>query len=133
MANQGQDRAETRARAIARTLDALRRCERTGSAEWAGRHRETLRRLTADRPHGSGLDGDTGLDLERSGPEKLVFRSDFRHEDEAGGYNGWSHHWVVVQASLAFGLDVLVTGRDRNGIKDYLGDVWLAWLSSPVG
>jgi hypothetical protein len=42
--------------------------------------------------------------------------------DEHGCYDGWTHHKVIVKASLWAGIDIRVTGRDRNQIKEYIAE-----------
>jgi hypothetical protein len=44
--------------------------------------------------------------------------------NENGFYNGWSDHKVIVTPSLAFGMNIKITGENRNDIKDFLFDVF---------
>lgn len=81
-------------------------------------------------PSGSGIDTGTTLDLESSTPDRLCFSLSFHHMDEMGGYSGWTDHRVICRPSLLWGLDIRVTGRDKNGIKDYLGDVYAHALAA---
>ena len=48
--------------------------------------------------------------------------------DDAGGYCGWTEHRVVVK-SVFGGFTMRITGENKRGIKDYIGDVFHAWLS----
>jgi hypothetical protein len=74
-------------------------------------------------PSGSGFDNGTRIVYERCNDVRLVFATAFHHMDENGYYDGWSEHTVIVKASLAFGISIrVVTGKDRNGIKDYIRD-----------
>lgn len=73
-------------------------------------------------PSGSGFDSGTYLDYAKSTPAKLVFVTAFHHMNDAGFYVGWSHHTVVVTASLLYGVDIQVTGRDRAGIKQFIAE-----------
>jgi hypothetical protein len=81
-------------------------------------------------PSGSGFDNGTQIDRDRS--DVLIFSTSFHHMDEAGGYDGWTEHTVRVKPSLAWGFDLTVSGRDRNGIKDYIADVFSPWLNEMV-
>ena len=38
-------------------LQAMRRCEKSGNAEWHGRWSSYIAKLQSDLPHGGGLDG----------------------------------------------------------------------------
>jgi hypothetical protein len=51
---------------------------------------------------------------------------------EGGMYDGWTEHTVVVTPSLAFGINIRITGRNRNDIKDYLHDVFHEALTKGV-
>lgn len=82
-------------------------------------------------PSGSGIEMGTALS-EKSTPEQIVFGTHFHHVDEHGGYDGWTEHSVRVKASLLFGIDITVGGRNRNDIKDYLGELYQQWLLSEM-
>lgn len=75
-------------------------------------------------PHGSGIDSGVEFDFNASKPDNLVFTFGFHHMDENGYYDGWTDHTCVVRPTLADGPDIKITGRDRNGIKDYLGEIF---------
>mgnify|MGYP001762209740 CR=1 FL=1 len=95
---------------------------------------ERAERLVSEHmPSGSGVDTGTTLDLESSTPERLAFTLSFHHMDDCGHYDGWTEHRVIVRPSFAFGMDVRVTGRNRNGIKDYLADIYAESLRADVG
>jgi hypothetical protein len=49
--------------------------------------------------------------------------------NEQGSYDGWTEHTVIVTPSLAMGYRLRITGRDRNGIKEYMHDVFNAALN----
>lgn len=75
-------------------------------------------------PSGSGFDAGTQIDLERSTPEKIVFNTSFHHMDEAGFYSGWTEHTVTVRPSFLWDFDIHVSGRDKNGIKEYIAETF---------
>ena len=110
--------------AIALALLAVRNCEQSGNSEWLAKHRDRIRTLVREHmPSGSGIDTGTTLD-DRSTPDRLVFVFSFHHMNEHGSYDGWTEHTAIVTPSLAFGLDVRITGRNRNQIKDYLHETY---------
>lgn len=123
---------------IASTLEAYDNCTRNGAtqsqkAEWTARHRDTIYDLVENfMPSGSGIDSGTKIDWEQSTPLRLVFNTAFHHMDEMGGYDGWTEHKVIVTPSLTCAFDLKVTGRDRNEIKDYLGEVFNSALSEEI-
>jgi hypothetical protein len=119
------------AQKIASTLAAIQNCRDSGNSEWLARHAETLATIERNElPSGSGIDSGTRVDVERSTPEKLVFLASFHHMNDCGMYDGWTEHRVTVRPSLVYGLDIRVSGRDRNGIKDYLADVFQTALTA---
>lgn len=112
--------------AIASALDAANRCE----AEWQDKHRARIDSIMRDNmPSGSGFDAGTQLS-DTSKPNRLVFETAFHHMDEAGYYDGWTEHSIIVTPSLAHGFDMRITGRNRNDIKEYIGDVFHAALTA---
>lgn len=109
--------------AIASLATAIRNCERAGNKEWESRHREKLESLVREyMPSGSGFDSGTTIDLDRTGGERITFNTAFHHMNDAGMYNGWTQHVVTVRPHFIGGLQVKVSGPDRNGIKDYIAE-----------
>lgn len=89
--------------------------------EWADKHESMIEQLVKDHmPRGSGFDSGTTLDTERSHAEKLVFETSFHHMNENGFYDGWTEHNVTVTPSLANALNLRVSGRNRNDIKELI-------------
>lgn len=117
---------------IAHLLAAIENCEKAGNTEWEEKHRDRLKVIMNTAPSGSGWDLGTKIDNE-STPEELVFYGAFHHLDENGTYAGWTKHTIIVRGSLLFGINVKVTGINRNDIKDYLGDLFHSWLMETAG
>ena len=117
---------------IAQTLQAIENCRQSGNQEWLDRHEERLHDILEDFPSGSGFDNGTKLDEDRSTPNRLIFTTAFHHMNEGGMYDGWTDHEVIVTPDLAFGFVLRITGRDRNQIKDYIGEMFHYCLSADV-
>lgn len=121
-------------KAIAQKIEAMRNCNAHGNGEWFTRHHDAIDNLVRDHlPSGSGFDAGTQFDAcahVDASRDRLTFTTAFHHMDEFGGYVGWSEHSVIVTPSLSHGFDLRVTGRDRNGIKDYIAEAFHAALSS---
>jgi hypothetical protein len=113
---------KTVASKIASLIAARVNCLQSGNMDWHLRHGEALARIIRDRlPSGGGFDRGTILhESECRGGERLVLSVEFHHMDAHGGYDGWTRHKVTVYPSLVFGLDIRVSGRDRNDIKTYI-------------
>lgn len=105
---------------LAQLVGAYKRCTSSGN-DWAEKHETKILKLVKDHlPSGSGFDSGTDIDLAASSEEKLVFHTHYHHMNDGGMYDGWTDHTVVVKPSLAYGLAMRITGRDRNQIKDYI-------------
>lgn len=119
--------------AISLAINARENCITSKNEEWKDKHEARALQLVKDHmPSGSGIDSGTELDLDKSTSEKLVFTTSYHHMDENGMYDGWTDHTVTVQPSLAFGIDMRISGRDRNGIKEYLYDTFHSALEEEV-
>lgn len=126
-------RTEQCARMLAGMVQARINCIASGNTEWRAKHEENAEQLVRDLfPSGSGWDHGTRLDWDKSTGEKLVLYGAFHHMDDAGGYDGWTDHQVIVRASLMSGLNIRITGRDRNDVKEYLRDTFDMVLSAQV-
>lgn len=116
---------------IAQTLAARINCANSGNSEWFVKHYEYLDKLIQRLPSGSGFDAGTTLGDE-STPEKLVFVTAFYHMDDMGGYDEWTNHIVRVSASLVHGFRITISGKDKNNIKDYIGECFEIALNEDV-
>lgn len=120
-------------RVLASTVQAIANCIQSRNKEWEPKHLQRIMQvMDSFGPSGSGIDNGTQLDLEKSTGEKLVFTTDYHHMDDAGGYDGWTEHTVTVTASLISDIDVSISGRNRNDIKDVLHDVFCAFLKEEL-
>lgn len=102
--------------------------------DWEHTHLACIRALAKQYlPHGSGLDADMQVDTDKSSDSKLVIIGcDFHHMDEHGGYDGWTEHTVIIVPSLQFGITIRITGKDRDGIKDYIANTFYHALRTMV-
>ena len=115
---------------IALLIEAIENCEKNKNENWKRKHKDRLQALVYRcMPSGSGFDRDVGIDVD-STPDRLIFHAPFHHMNEAGYYDGWSDHTVIVTASLAHEINVRVTGRNRNDIKNYIYECFFHALTS---
>lgn len=111
---------------IASACQARRNCIAGGNTEWADRWTAYLDRIEREcLPSGSGFDAGTSIDREKSGPNQLVFDTSFHHMDDGGYYDGWTRHAVTIAPTFN-GPIVKVGGRNRNDVKDYIGETFAA-------
>lgn len=59
-----------------------------------------------------------------------MFETSVHHMNPDGYYDGWTEHTVTVTPSFIGRFDLKVSGRDRNGIKDYIAEVFGSVLSA---
>jgi len=125
---------------LASRLAAIENCDRRLDADsddyntaiWLDKHADVVIALIALGPSGSGVDSGFVVDYDKTRRDRIVLTTAFHHMDEHGGYDGWTDHQIVITPSLEFGTHMRVTGRDRNSIKDYLGELFDHWLNLKV-
>lgn len=90
--------------------------------------------MAANAPRGSGIDNGTRIYYARCKPERIVLDVDFHMMDEHGYYCGWETYTIVIHPTLTCGpiKITFLAGRERNGIKDYLADLFREWLLQDV-
>ena len=74
-------------------------------------------------PSGSGFNGGTRFDIDKSTTDKLVFHTSYHHMSEHGYYTKWTDHTVTVTPSFR-GFNIKVSGRNHNDIKDYISQTF---------
>jgi hypothetical protein len=100
-----------------------RNCIKTDNTEWKDRSEDEILKLVKRyMPSGSGFDCGTKIFLSQEAPatDRLVFETSFHHMNENGFYDGWTEHTVTVHPSLAFKIEIKISGRNRNEIKDLI-------------
>lgn len=119
-------------RSIVSTLNAIANCRKSGDAQWIDNHEADLDWMEKQLPSGSGIDCGCKIDREKSTDNRLVVTFSFHHMDENGMYCGWSDYKCIVTPSLQFDHSIRITGRDRNGLKDYLHETFDYCLTRKV-
>lgn len=110
---------------LSQSIQAWQNCQLHGNTEWFQRHEDKIAELVKEHmPSGSGFDSGTTLDLNLSHQNLLVFRTSYHHMNPHGFYDGWTDHIVRVRPDLQHQINLAITGRDRNQIKDYIHDVF---------
>ena len=126
--------SETKARylysELAAAIEARRNCDTANprNTEWFDKWTERIGELVNMLPSGSGIDCGTSIDLDASHNEKIVLGLSFHHMNDGGYYDGWTQHHIVVTPSFR-GINLRISGRDRNQIKEYLYETYHYALS----
>jgi hypothetical protein len=118
-------------RELSSLLVAAENCRKAGNTEWLDKHEDRIEQLVKELPSGSGIDCGTKLVREKCTPHKLVFAVSFHHMNDVGMYDGWTEHVVTVTPSFD-GIDIHISGRNRNNIKDYLADTYHDALTTEI-
>jgi hypothetical protein len=85
---------------------------------------EEISALMELMPSGGGWDNGTALSLDLSHRNLLVFSGGWHHMNSNGYYDGWTAHMIRVKPDLVSGIDITISGRNRNDIKDYLHEMF---------
>lgn len=110
---------------IASTIISIKNCEKSGNQQWIEKQKDTLYDIERQKlPRGSGIDSGCKINLEKSNEQKIVIDVPYHCMDENGYYAGWRDYQIIIRAHLAFGATVDVKGRDYDGLKDYLADLF---------
>lgn len=116
---------------IASTCDALHNCRAYNNEMWAKIHTETLQKLEQLLPSGSGVDAWTKILVDKSTRCAVYLETSFHHMNEAGFYDGWTEHTIKVSPEFD-GFDLRISGKNRNQIKEYLGELFHHSLSQKI-
>jgi len=109
---------------IAGTVQAMNNCIAVKNEIWEHRHRETISQIEAnDLPSGSGINSGCEIDLSNTTKDKVIIKTSFHHMDEHGGYDEWTEHNVTIRPQFN-GIDIKISGKDKNGVKEYLAELF---------
>lgn len=101
--------------------------------DYRATHEETIDQLVKDfLPSGSGVDSGTQVNLDRSNGDRLVLEAGYHHMNDSGMYDGWTEHTITVTPSFIGRFDLRIDGRNRNGIKDYLAELFHTALDDRI-
>jgi hypothetical protein len=110
---------------IASRIVAIQNCIKTNNKEWELNHAEVLEKLIDELPHGSGINGKTEIDEERSNDKKIIIYSYYDFMNENGMYDGGTNFEIIVSPSFD-DINLKINGRfgKYQDVKDYLYDVF---------
>lgn len=87
---------------------------------WKQRWFDRMKQLEDLLPHGSGIDDRIFIDS--CTDRRITGHFDFHHMNGGGFYDGWVGYTFTVVATFN-GIDVALRGQDKDGLRDYLGDL----------
>lgn len=122
-------RPRTLAAIISSAVQALSNCKQSGNP-WANNWEDNLNWIERNLlPSGSGIDNGTRIEIDDCKPDRIVLSAGFHHMNEGGFYDGWTEHKITLRPAFD-GIDIAVSGRNRNDIKDYLAETYHYCLNS---
>ncbi len=110
----------------------LERLHRPVNEQVAKSARHNLAALSELLPSGAGIDSGTQILVDDSTPNRIRLVTAYHHMNDAGYYDGWTQHTVIVTPGFVSSMEIKISGKDRNGIKDYIADVLQFALNQPV-
>lgn len=114
---------QTMAAAFVNCKIAHNNCVTNGNTDWEVRWLARLDALVQLIPSGSGIDrAPRTRSAVEIAADAIRFDVGFHHMNDVGMYDGWTEHTVLVRPAFD-GITVRVSGRDRNGVKDYIAEV----------
>ena len=113
---------------IYRTIQAMNNCLKSGNTEWFHKHEDTLDSLSKYLPSGSGLNYACSINIDESDENKIVIDFLYSHCNEFGWTVGYTAHKLICKPTFD-GLDLRITGKDKNGVKEYLYDIFDSCLN----
>lgn len=111
-------------RVLARKIEYYNRVKSPDKQEFIDANMRSIETIEKLLPHGSGIDTGCNIDLQASSENRIVIHFGFHHMNDAGYYDGWTQHKLIITPSLSNEFDLRITGKNRNGIKEYLYDVF---------
>ena len=112
--------------------EARKNCQISGNAEWLSKWDDKLDGYDNLLPSGSGFDSGSKIDRDNSSGGKIAIKTSFHHMDTDGYYDGWTEHTITIRPSFSLGLTIVMSGKDRNEIKNYIAEVFECSLSVTV-
>ena len=112
-------------------LAAVENCKKTNNYDWLDKHTEKLIAIEKELPSGSGIDCGTKIDTRDLKKNQFKLTLSFHHMDDNGGYDGWTEHVITVRPCFD-SIDLTISGKNRNMIKEYLYDVYFSALTCEI-
>ena len=115
-------------RMLSKLVQARKNTIDNQNSHWQEKHENTIAKIMATAPIGSGINSGTFFDVDKSTKDKLIFWVCFEHMNERGFYTEKTAHKIIVTPSLANKYEVKITGKNKNNIKSYLIDLYCTWF-----
>ena len=121
-------------RKLAQYIEARENCIKNKNDDWTDKWDEKIDKIINNLPHGSGIDGKTEIDLEKSNSNRIVINSEFHHMNDGGFYDGWTNFTIVIKPSLAHLFELQIKGKfgKYQDTRGYLEELFGTTFASMV-
>lgn len=113
---------------ISSTVQALKTSQERNNIGWMGKWKNRLVELEKELPSGCGFDLGTSIVINDCKSNKIVLHTSYHHKNDIGYYDGWTYHDIIVTPSF-YDIELRITGKDKNNIKDYIHDTFYSSLT----
>jgi hypothetical protein len=120
---------------IASYILAKQNCINSKNEDWEIKHTEYLENYLLNKlSHGSGINGKWQYDYTKSNANKIILRNTYDAMNENGFYDKYINFTVTVSPSLAFEIDLSITGNfgKYQDIKEYLHEILYSDLVNEI-
>lgn len=115
---------------IASAMQARANCIKSNNDDWYYKWTDKLESIQDNiLPSGSGIDSGCTLQLDDIWQDKITIFTEYHHMNEVGYYTHWTKHKITVYPNFD-GIRLSITGKNDNGIKDYLYELFDQVLTS---
>ena len=123
---------------ISSLIMAMENCERKTEclnlSEWYNKHQDNLEKIEKKfLPSGSGVDSGCKVNTEKSSRNRIQIDFGYHCMNSNGCYDGWIEYKLIVKADLFSGITLNIVGRDYNGVKEYLYEMFDYTLNRELG
>lgn len=118
---------------LATHIDAVFNCIESDNIEWEEKHRDIVKDLIEELPHGSGINYDYYIDWDKCKRDKVVFSNSYDAMNDVGMYDKVIDFVVTVTPTFN-GINITIKGNfgKYQDIKDYLIELYYAFLTEPA-
>jgi hypothetical protein len=102
---------------------ALYNCKKHGNVMWEELWESRIEQLTSLLPSGSGL-SEVRFFEEPVKSDRVNIHCTYHCMNPDGYYEGYRDYIVTAKPSFLLKLDLIIKGRDYNGIKDWMWDTF---------
>lgn len=97
---------------------------RVASQKDAMLKREELVMLQELLPIGNGINYGCVISLKKSTEKRIVIYTAYWHPNDSYETSRWTHHQIVITPSFEREINIRVTGKNVDNIKEYLQEVF---------